>query len=89
MAEKKRGLGRGLGALMQDSQSRSAAGLDGKENAVTKTNNEAVKKSTSKITKSPLQPRREFDKNALAEPVSSIEEHGIYNHYWSQKRFRF
>ncbi len=77
MAEIKRGLGRGLGALMQDSQSRSAAGIDTAKNNA-KTDGETVKKvPLSKIMKSPLQPRREFDPEALADLVSSVKEHGV------------
>lgn len=85
MAVKKRGLGRGLGALMQDSQSQAATGgiasptteAKAPEKAETVSNDTINKVAISKIMKSPLQPRREFDPEALNDLVESIKEHGV------------
>jgi ParB family chromosome partitioning protein len=62
---RKRGLGRGLGALMggsQPIQARSSA---------------AGRVSIDAIHANPEQPRREFDSNELAALADSIREHGI------------
>jgi ParB family chromosome partitioning protein len=62
---RKRGLGRGLGALMQGShpiQARSAA---------------SGRVSIDAIHANPEQPRREFDANELAALADSIRQHGV------------
>lgn len=85
MVGKKRGLGRGLGALMQDSQSQAANGglAPVKTQTPTRTAGSADGANTikkvplSKIMKSQWQPRREFNADALNDLVESIKEHGV------------
>ncbi|MFC1467552.1 ParB/RepB/Spo0J family partition protein [Verrucomicrobiota bacterium] len=84
MAVKKRGLGRGLGALMQDSQSQAANGGSTQIIAQTAQRTAAAPSSDtikrvplSKIMKSQWQPRREFNQDALNDLVESIKEHGV------------
>lgn len=84
MAVKKRGLGRGLGALMQDSQSQAATGATAAAATVPapattpETDSNTIRKvPLSKIIKSQWQPRREFNQEALNDLVESIKEHGV------------
>lgn len=73
MAEKKKGLGKGLGALFNDSSSDIVAEIDN------------IGKSGEKVTILPLmdiepnknQPRKDFDADKLAALSASIEEHGV------------
>jgi ParB family chromosome partitioning protein len=82
MSGKKRGLGRGLGALMQDSHSQAATGATGARAPLASQADEnagsTVKKvPLSRIIKSEWQPRRAFDPDALNDLVESIKEHGV------------
>ena len=61
------GLGRGLGALIKDTP----------ETTPLEANAGVVRMPITEIKKSPWQPRREFDDNALAELAASVEEQGI------------
>ena len=67
---KKNGLGRGLGALLED-----AAGELGRGGAVAGTMQEELR--LDEIRPNPGQPRREFDEEALEELASSIRSIGI------------
>ena len=70
MAAKHVGLGKGLGALIKDSSAENVpAGAD-REAGVSLI-------PVSRIHKSPWQPRRHFDPDALAELVASIRERGV------------
>ena len=81
MAAKHAGLGRGLNALIKDSPSHSAAPAE--ENSPDEGNRDesdrggVVTLPISRIHKSPWQPRRHFDPEALNELVSSIRERGV------------
>ena len=72
MNEKKRGLGRGLNALIN-----TGTDTESKENA--KENNEykEVFVNISLVEPNRNQPRKEFDKNALSELANSIKQYGI------------
>ena len=72
MNEKKRGLGRGLNALIN-----TGTDAESKENA--KENNEykEVFVNISLVEPNRNQPRKEFDKNALSELANSIKQYGI------------
>lgn len=72
MNEKKRGLGRGLNALIN-----TGTDTESKEN--TKENNEykEVFVNISLVEPNRNQPRKEFDKNALSELANSIKQYGI------------
>src|SRR3982750_2064162 len=65
----KSGLGKGLGALISTSPSLRPAELEAGERV------EQI--SLANIVPSPLQPRREFQREALQELVDSIRERGI------------
>lgn len=72
MNEKKRGLGRGLNALIN-----TGTDAESKENA--KENNEykEVFVNISLVEPNRNQPRKEFDKDALSELANSIKQYGI------------
>ncbi len=72
MNEKKRGLGRGLNALIN-----TGTDTESKENA--KENNEykEVFVNISLVEPNRNQPRKEFDKDALSELANSIKQYGI------------
>ena len=72
MNEKKRGLGRGLNALIN-----TGTDTESKEN--TKENNEykEVFVNISLVEPNRNQPRKEFDKDALSELANSIKQYGI------------
>ena len=72
MNEKKRGLGRGLNALIN-----TGSDTENKENV--KDNNEykEVFVNISLIEPNRNQPRKEFDKDALSELSNSIKQYGI------------
>ena len=65
---KKRVLGRGLSALLSDSQ-------EPEESSPAAT--AVVELDVTQIRENPLQPRRHFDQDKLAELAASILEHGI------------
>ncbi len=71
MPEKKRGLGRGLSALMSDVE------VEPKGTAPTNRVAPDSKVPIENIHPNPDQPRRSFDKDQLAELASSIEAHGV------------
>ena len=60
----KRGLGRGLAALISDS-------------APTKTGGEVISIPLTQLTANPYQPRTQFDIEKMEELTDSIREHGI------------
>ena len=68
MAKKRTGLGKGLGALIVDTE---------KPVAVTKAGGGLQEVDIDKIIANPRQPRRHFDKEELAELADSIGEHGV------------
>lgn len=68
MTKRKRGLGRGLGALIPT----SAPDMD-----TTESDNGLRTVPIERIQPNPHQPRIEFDKTALAELTDSIREHGL------------
>ena len=72
MNEKKRGLGRGLNALIN-------TGTDAESKENTKENNEykEVFVNISLVEPNRNQPRKEFDKDALSELANSIKQYGI------------
>ena len=80
MNEKKRGLGRGLNALIN-----TGTDTESKEN--TKENNEykEVFVNISLVEPNRNQPRKEFDKDALSELANSIKQYGILQHIIVQK----
>lgn len=57
-------LGRGLSALISESQLREGAG-------------EAIRVSVEALSPNPYQPRKHFDEEKLAELAASIKEHGV------------
>ncbi len=71
MTAKHVGLGRGLGALIKDTPE-SPAG----EDAATK-ERDITQIPVSQLHKSPWQPRRHFDQDALNDLVASIKERGV------------
>lgn len=80
MATPKRGLGRGLGSLMQDSQSKRATGgikVAAAKGAAEPSTDAITHVPLSKIMKSQWQPRREFNPEALNDLIESIKEHGV------------
>lgn len=75
MAKRKNSLGRGLGALLQDSDDsgRAVKGASGSRG-----DNDLLKMiKLGNIETNPYQPRTEFDKELLQELADSIEVHGI------------
>ncbi len=68
MAKKRTGLGKGLGALIVDTE---------KPIAVAKAEGGVQEVEIDKIIANPRQPRRHFDKEELAELADSISEHGV------------
>jgi len=64
----KRGLGKGLGALIKDGA--TVASEQPREHGIRQVAIEAIRKSA-------WQPRRKFEKTALAELAESIREHGV------------
>lgn len=73
---KKRGLGRGLDALFQDSGVQTNAGGAPVENSSTPTG-KPVKLPVGDLTPGEYQPRRHFDEAALDQLAESISTHGI------------
>lgn len=73
---KRSSLGKGLGALLEDSGSElaSASRITGGNNAVA---GSVANISLSQIEANPFQPRNEFEKQALRDLASSIKEYGL------------
>lgn len=70
MAAKKRGLGRGLDALISDTSSNTGAGMNSDSNSIQKIR-------LTDIEPDPKQPRHTFDQNKLEELAQSITEKGL------------
>ena len=68
MTKKRTGLGKGLGALIVDTE---------KPVAVAKAEGGVQEVASNKIIPNPRQPRRHFDEDELTELADSIREHGI------------
>ena len=73
MAKKKSGLGKGLGALLENSETDISSVPKRTEPASGSVSNISV----SDIEANPFQPRTEFEKQALIDLANSIKEHGI------------
>lgn len=73
MATKKRALGRGLSALLDDHQEELSTHLGATEKAT----GSIAEISVEEITANPFQPRTHFEEEALTELADSIREHGI------------
>jgi ParB family chromosome partitioning protein len=71
---RKKGLGRGLGALIVDTQTRAPTTH---EAAISAEANGIRLLPLDSITPNPHQPRTSFDENSLRELAASIQEHGI------------
>lgn len=71
-ASKKRGLGKGLSALLENADTDITASRDSG-----KTAGSVTEIKISQIETNPFQPRTEFEKEALEELAKSIAEHGI------------
>lgn len=69
----KKGLGKGLAALIPENMDLSAA-IDSKQE---KTAGKPLLLPVSHISPNPDQPRKDFDKNALEELATSIKEYGV------------
>jgi ParB family chromosome partitioning protein len=69
MNEPKKGLGRGLSALLGDAQ-RPEADSQGRRDSVREV-------EVARIRPNPAQPRQHFDEEALAELAESIRQHGV------------
>lgn len=95
-ANKRRGLGRGLGALIVDTSSPPPSEIDDLKAGI-------LDCDINKITPNPQQPRDHFDETALDELAASIKTHGIIqplvvtvnpekpNHFWliaGERRWR-
>ncbi len=70
MASKQKGLGRGLGALIKDSSPAEPA-------PAAQTSDGVRRVPVNGIRKSPWQPRRRFEQEALNELVASVRERGV------------
>lgn len=74
MAAKQRGLGRGLGALIQDASGASAPAESGRGGTAAEP---TVRARVAEIRKSPWQPRHRFEEEALSELIESVRERGV------------
>lgn len=74
MSVKRQALGKGLGALLQSPTTDITTRNDGEKAAVV---GSVAMIDVSQIEANPFQPRTNFDKDALAELVESIKQHGI------------
>ncbi|MDG1175806.1 MAG: ParB/RepB/Spo0J family partition protein, partial [Flavobacteriales bacterium] len=74
MAKKKSGLGRGLGALLENSDTDITS--DSPDLSVANAGSVSAIK-VEDIEANPFQPRTEFEKEALVDLANSIKEHGI------------
>ena len=85
MAQKKMGLGKGLGALLSiydeevaDMEKDNETQTQAKKESVEKKTNSGVNEiEISKIHANPNQPRKHFDEDALNELAASIRTHGV------------
>lgn len=73
MAEKKKGLGKGLGALFNDNTSDIVAQID----SIGKEGEQVTVLPIMDIEPNKNQPRKDFDADKLSALASSIEEHGV------------
>jgi ParB family chromosome partitioning protein len=73
----KHGLGRGLGALLQDEPKAAAAAPAAAASAAAERAAGVQKVPIDQVHPSPLQPRRRFAPEALAELVASVRERGV------------
>lgn len=80
MNEKKRGLGRGLNALIN-----TGPDIEVKEKSKDNNNNKEVFVNISLVEPNRNQPRKEFDKEALSELAASIKQYGILQPIMVQK----
>ena len=80
MNEKKRGLGRGLNALIN-----TGPDIEVKEKSKDNNNNKEVFINISLVEPNRNQPRKEFDKEALSELAASIKQYGILQPIMVQK----
>lgn len=74
MAKRKSGLGKGLGALLENSEMDITSSTSSKTVASA---GSVSKISVDDIEANPFQPRTEFEKEALVDLANSIKEHGI------------
>ena len=72
-AKRKNALGRGLGALLNDSAGAPSTGLERKREARLGINDISI----DEIEVNPFQPRTDFDETALNELAASIKTQGI------------
>ena len=80
MNEKKRGLGRGLNALIN-----KGPDIEVKEKSKDNSDNKEVFVNISLVEPNRNQPRKEFDKEALSELAASIKQYGILQPIMVQK----
>lgn len=80
MNEKKRGLGRGLNALIN-----TGSDIEVKEKSKDNNDNKEVFVNISLVEPNRNQPRKEFDKEALSELAASIKQYGILQPIMVQK----
>ncbi len=77
----KKGLGRGLGALMSEEESAPAAAPEAApvaaDNAPASRAGGIQKIAVTSIVRNRLQPRQMFDEDALADLTASVKEHGV------------
>lgn len=73
----KKGLGRGLGALMTDKQEPQPPDVSLPAIAPTDTESPAKELPIDQIIRNPNQPRQHFDDTALDELAASIKQHGV------------
>lgn len=69
----KHGLGRGLGALIDDNSRQNVSNQDKQSSA----DSGILRVSVDKISKNTLQPRKSFDDESLSELIDSVKERGI------------
>lgn len=74
MAKKKSGLGRGLGALLENNETDITSSRESVTNASVGSVSAILVKD---IEANPFQPRTEFEKEALVDLSNSIKEHGL------------
>lgn len=80
MNEKKRGLGRGLNALIN-----TGPDIEVKEKSKDNSDNKEIFVNISLVEPNRNQPRKEFDKEALSELAASIKQYGILQPIMVQK----
>lgn len=78
MSSKKKGLGKGLSALLESAETDiTLSALDGKTSANSGVLGSIAQVDISSIETNPFQPRTEFEKEALIDLTNSIKVHGI------------